>query len=146
MEKTVILQLKNITKKFGTKVIANNNVSLDVYKGEILSILGENGCGKSTLIKQIMNHNENIRLGSRVKIGYIEQDITFEDESLEVIEEARKFFIGSEENLRSALVRFLFYSEGIHTRLNKLSGGENTICSLIKLIFIEPDILFLDEI
>ncbi|MBO5290131.1 MAG: ATP-binding cassette domain-containing protein, partial [Clostridia bacterium] len=53
MEKTVILQLKNITKRFGSKVIANNNVSLDVYKGEILSILGENGCGKTTLMNMI---------------------------------------------------------------------------------------------
>ena len=53
MDKTVILQLKNITKKFGTKVIANNNVSLDVYKGEILSILGENGCGKTTLMNMV---------------------------------------------------------------------------------------------
>ena len=53
MEKTVILQLKNITKKFGAKVIANNNVSLDVYKGEILSILGENGCGKTTLMNMV---------------------------------------------------------------------------------------------
>ena len=53
MEKTVILQLKNITKRFGSKVLANNNVSLDVYKGEILSILGENGCGKTTLMNMI---------------------------------------------------------------------------------------------
>ena len=53
MDKTVILQLKNITKKFGSKVIANNNVSLDVYKGEILSILGENGCGKTTLMNMV---------------------------------------------------------------------------------------------
>ena len=53
MDKTVILQLKNITKKFGAKIIANNNVSLDVYKGEILSILGENGCGKTTLMNMV---------------------------------------------------------------------------------------------
>ena len=53
MEKTVVLQLKNITKRFGSKVLANNNVSLDVYKGEILSILGENGCGKTTLMNMI---------------------------------------------------------------------------------------------
>ena len=66
-------------------------------------VYGRSGCGKSTLIKQIINHNESIRLGSKIKIGYIEQDITFEDENLEVIELARKYFIGSEENLRSAL-------------------------------------------
>ena len=40
------IQLKNVTKRFGSKVVANNNVSLSVYKGEILSILGENGSGK----------------------------------------------------------------------------------------------------
>ena len=60
MDKTVILQLKNITKKFGAKVIANNNVSLDVYKGEILSILGENGCGKTTLFNALTGANQRV--------------------------------------------------------------------------------------
>ena len=89
------------------------NANLFIRYKEKVCIMGKNGTGKSTLIKQILNKNENIRLGSRIKIGYIEQDITFEDENLEVIQEARKYFIGSEENLRSALVRFLFYSEGV---------------------------------
>ena len=65
--------------------------------------------------------------------------------SLEVIEEARKFFIGSEENLRSALVRFLFYSEGIHTRLNKLSGGERLRLKLFCLMQQDNNLLILDE-
>ena len=121
------------------------NANLFIRFKEKVCIMGKNGCGKSTLIKQIMNHNENIRLGSRVKIGYIEQDITFEDENIEVIEEARKYYIGSEENLRSALVRFLFYSEGIHTRLNKLSGGERLRLKLFCLMQQENNLLILDE-
>ena len=49
----VALELKGITKAFGSKVIANNNVDLTVYHGEILAILGENGCGKTTLMNMI---------------------------------------------------------------------------------------------
>ncbi len=52
MEKTVAIQLKNITKTFG-EVVANNKVDLSIYKGEILSILGENGSGKTTLMNMI---------------------------------------------------------------------------------------------
>ena len=47
------LQLKHITKRFGRDVLANDDVSLDVYKGEVLAILGENGCGKTTLMNMV---------------------------------------------------------------------------------------------
>ncbi len=52
MEKQPIIQLENITKVFG-KVVANRNVTMDIRKGEILSVLGENGCGKTTLMNMI---------------------------------------------------------------------------------------------
>ena len=47
------IELKNITKRFGTKVVANDKVNLILRKGEILSLLGENGSGKTTLMKMI---------------------------------------------------------------------------------------------
>ena len=52
MEKTVALEMKNVSKYFGT-LAANKNVDLTVYRGEILAILGENGCGKTTLMNMI---------------------------------------------------------------------------------------------
>ncbi len=54
MDKPIVLQLKDITKRFGTKVVANDHVDLDLRKGEILSILGENGSGKTTLMNMII--------------------------------------------------------------------------------------------
>ncbi len=139
-----IVELNRFNYTIGDKELFKN-ANLFIRFNERVCIMGKNGCGKSTLIKQIINNNENIRLGSRIKIGYIEQDITFEDETKEVIEEARKYFIGSEENLRSALVRFLFYSEGIHTRLNKLSGGERLRLKLFCLMQQDNNLLILDE-
>ena len=139
-----IVEFNRFSYSIGDKELFKN-ANLFVRYKEKVCIMGKNGCGKSTLIKQIMNRNESIRLGSKIKIGYIEQDITFEDENLEVIELARKYFIGSEENLRSALVKFLFYSEGIHTRLNKLSGGERLRLKLFCLMQQDNNLLILDE-
>ena len=51
--KEPIVKMRNITKRFGTKVIANDKVWLDIYRGEILSILGENGSGKTTLMNML---------------------------------------------------------------------------------------------
>ena len=52
MSKTAALELKNISKSFGS-VVANKNVDLTLYKGEILALLGENGSGKTTLMNMI---------------------------------------------------------------------------------------------
>ena len=53
LEKKCAIRMENITKRFGSKVIANKNVNLDLYEGEILSLLGENGSGKTTLMNML---------------------------------------------------------------------------------------------
>ena len=108
-------------------------------------IIGENGCGKSTLIKQILKNNSaNITIGPNVKIGYILQQISF-DEDIRVLEYARKFFIGDESQLRSVLSKFYFYGEFVYKKINKLSGGEKVRLKLFELIYNKSNFIILDE-
>lgn len=139
-----IIELKRFNYKIGNKELFNNADLLIKYQDKVC-IMGPNGSGKSTLIKEIINKNNQIKIGSNIKIGYIPQEIIFEDENKTLIEEARKYFNGYEEHLRSALVKFLFYSEGIYTRLNKLSGGERLRLKLFCLMQQDNNLLIMDE-
>ena len=108
--------------------------------------MGKNGTGKSTLIKAIIiNNNPSIKLGSNIKIGYISQDFIFENDSLNVFEEARKYFEGEDSQLRSALHKFMFYSDNIFKRISKLSGGEKLRLKLFCLMQKDTNFLILDE-
>ena len=139
-----IISFEKFSLSIGEKELLKDTKCFIQYK-EKVCIMGPNGTGKSTLIKEIIKGNSQIKIGTNVKIGYIPQNILFEDETISVIEEARKYFIGYEEHLRSALTKFLFYSEGIYTKLNKLSGGERLRLKLFCLMQQDSNLLILDE-
>ena len=108
-----------------------------------LLITGDPGVGKSTFIKEILSNDKY--LGSNIKLCYIPQEITFEDDNLSILEEARKYFIGIEQHLRSALFKFLFVGENIHKKIKYLSGGEKVRLKLFCLIQKNYNFLILDE-
>ena len=139
-----IIELDNYDMSIGDRKLFNKVNLLIRYK-ERICLMGKNGTGKSTFIKHLINRDENIKIGPHIKIGYIPQEIVFENENISVIEEARKYFEGYEEHLRSALVKFLFYSDGIYTRLNMLSGGERLRLKLFCLMQEDNNLLVLDE-
>ena len=139
-----IIMINNYCYTIGNKELFKNANTSIKYQEKVV-LIGSNGSGKSTLIKKIISNDNNIKIGSNIKIGYISQDIKFENEELTVIEEARKFFEGYEEHLRSALVKFLFYSEGIYTKINKLSGGEKLRLKLFCLMQEDNNLLIMDE-
>ncbi len=166
MDKTVILQLKNITKKFGTKVIANNNVSLDVYKGEILSVLGENGCGKTTLMNmvagiyypdsgKILINGEEVVIRSprdafEHKIGMIHQHFKL----IDIFSAAQNVALGIENekfNLKEVKNRIndMAKKYGFHINLDKkiyeMSVSEKQTVEILKVLYRGADILILDE-
>ncbi len=119
-------------------------INLRICYGEKVCIIGHNGCGKTTLLKKIMNDSTNIKLGSNVKIGYIPQQINFLDDET-VLDYARKFFHGYEEHLRSALCKFHFYGEDVFKKVTKLSGGEKVRLKLFSLMQDNCNFIILDE-
>lgn len=127
-------------------------VSFDVLFKDRTCLMGKNGCGKSTLIKHIIDlyngesHDGNdIKIGSNVLIGYIPQVIEFDDDTKKLLEVARKTFNGTETQLRSSLAKFLFYGNDVFKRVNMLSGGEKVRLKLFELMQQNINFLIMDE-
>ncbi len=139
-----VLIIKDLNISFDNKVIFNN-ASLELYFKERVALIGSNGSGKSTLIKQILNNNDSIKIGTNIVIGYIPQEIIFEDENISVLEEARKYYNELDCYLRSALFKFLFVDESIFKKLKALSGGERVRLKLFCLMQQRANFLILDE-
>ncbi len=147
----------NIDKRSGNKVLEIKNYNLSInnnilikdinltinYKDKVC-IIGDNGCGKTTLLKAIMNTDNNILIGSNIKIGYIPQQINFK-ENKTILEYARHYFIGEESHLRSALNKFYFCGENIFKNITKLSGGEKVRLKLFTLLQENCNFIILDE-
>ena len=140
-----VLTIDNLNLNIGNKELLVNS-SMSVYYKERVCLLGKNGTGKTTLIKNIMNNtHDNIKLGANISIGYIPQEIRFDNEELTVYEFVREFFVGSESELRSKLYRFYFNDESIFKKLKTISGGEKVRIKLLELILKKANFLILDE-
>ena len=166
MEQNVALELKNITKTFGS-VVANKNVSLKVGKGEILSILGENGSGKTTLMNmvsgiyypdsgQIFVDGEEVVIASpkdafRYKIGMIHQHFKL----VNVFTAAENIILGLEDEKGFDVPKYIDRINEIteqygfeldpHKKIYEMSVSEKQTVEIIKVLFRGADILILDE-
>lgn len=125
-------------------IILFDNVELNIKYQEHVCVLGKNGSGKSTLIKEILNGNNNIVMGTNINIGYIPQEIIF-DNNNRVYDIARKYYNGDESHLRSSLNKFLFSKDNIFKKVSNLSGGEKVRLKLFCLMQQNINFLILDE-
>ncbi|MCL2859564.1 MAG: ATP-binding cassette domain-containing protein [Oscillospiraceae bacterium] len=145
---------KQVVNVEGLSVILGDNIILDsanfdVRYGEKVCIVGNNGSGKSTLIKTIMGEVEpldgNVKVGDSVIIGYIPQEIKFEDDNATILDTFRKDFNGDETRLRATLAKFMFYGENVFKKVGSLSGGEKVRLQLACLMQKDVNCIIMDE-
>ena len=140
-----VMVISNLDLKIGNKELLRNS-HMEVYYKERVCLMGKNGAGKTTLIKNILNNtHDNIKLGTNIKIGYIPQEIRFDNEDLTIYGHMRKIFVGSESELRSKLNQFYFTTDNIDKKVKNLSGGEKVRLKLLELILKNANFLILDE-
>ena len=143
-----ILVIKNLNKSYGENIIFRN-FNMGVYGGEKVQLKGKNGSGKSTLIKIILGKDNDfsgeIKINPSVKIGYIPQEIKFNNESDTILQYFLKDYRGSETEVRTFLARYMFYGDNIFKRLKELSGGERVRLLIAKLVIKQTNFLILDE-
>ncbi len=105
--------------------------------------------GKSTLIKIILGadteFNGNIKLNPSVKIGYIPQEIKFDNEKETIFDFFSKEYNKSQTEIRTYLAKYMFFGNNVFKRLEELSGGERVRLLLAKLVIKETNFLILDE-
>lgn len=140
-----VLTINKLNLNIGSRELLTNS-NMEIYYKDRVCLMGKNGTGKTTLIKNIINNtHENIKIGVNAKIGYIPQEIRFDNEELTVYEYMRGIFVGSESELRSKLYRFYFGEEDIDKKLKSISGGEKVRIKLLELILEHANFLILDE-
>ncbi len=125
-------------------------VSFDLYRGQKLAVIGENGIGKSTLLKTLVNKLEKIggksEFGHNVEIGYFDQQMALLDSEKTVFDDfASAFPLLTTTEIRNSLAAFMFCGEDVFKTINMLSGGEKVRLQLAKILKKGPNFLVLDE-
>ncbi len=144
-----VLSVKNLSKSYGNHLLFSD-ISFEVKRGEKIGIIGNNGTGKTTILK-IINGLTNsdsgeYTLGSKVNIGYYDQEhhvLTMENTLFEEISDAYPDMTITE--IRNVLAAFLFTGDDVFKHISELSGGERGRISLAKLMLSEANFLILDE-
>ena len=145
----IIFELENVGKAYGEKQIYDN-VSFFVNRGEKIAFVGQNGQGKTTLARAMvdgLNHTGSIKLGHNVEVGYFAQNqAEVLNEKWTVLEEAE--YASTEETrkqVRDVLGAFLFSGEAVEKKVSVLSGGERNRLALAKLLLKPFNVLVMDE-
>lgn len=144
-----VMQVHDLSKGFDGQILFKN-VSFEIKRGEHVAIIGDNGTGKTTLLK-IINELVSadtgvIKLGTNVEIGYYDQEhhvLHMEKTLFEEISDDYPYLTNTE--IRNTLAAFLFTGEDVFKKISTLSGGERGRVSLAKLMLSEANFLILDE-
>ena len=144
-----VLTIRDLSKSFGTTHLFSH-VDMEVKRGERVAIIGNNGTGKTTILKIINSmlpaDSGTITLGSKVHIGYYDQEHHVLHMEKTVFEEVQDAYPNlTNTQVRNILAAFLFTGDDVFKRISDLSGGERGRVSLAKLMLSEANFLILDE-
>ncbi|WP_395049996.1 ABC-F family ATP-binding cassette domain-containing protein [Flavobacterium sp.] len=145
----VVIEAEDVTKKYGDKTILKD-ISLLVERGSKIAFVGQNGQGKSTFMKAIVNEFEyqgSIKLGHNVQVGYFAQNqaeyLDGEITLLQTMEDAASDT--NRSKVRDMLGSFLFRGDEVEKKVKVLSGGERNRLALCKLLLQPINVLVMDE-
>ena len=143
-----VLSVKDLV--IGYQDIPLSKVSFNLYKGQKLAIIGENGKGKSTLIKTLMGIIPKISgkftYGYNVNKEYFDQQMEFLNDENTVFDEYLQAFPTEDpQQVRNILGTFMFSGEDVFKKIKVLSGGEKVRLQLCKILRKSPNLLILDE-
>lgn len=144
-----VLTVRDLSKSFGDNHLFSH-VDIDLQRGERLAIIGNNGTGKTTLLKIINDmlpaDSGEIRLGSKVHIGYYDQEHQVLHMEKTLFDELQDTYPDlNNTRIRNVLAAFLFTGDDVFKRIKDLSGGERGRISLAKLMLSNANFLILDE-
>ncbi|MEI3612275.1 ribosomal protection-like ABC-F family protein [Pseudogracilibacillus sp. SO30301A] len=143
-----VIMLKDVSKSFVDKNLFQK-VNMHIAFRNRVAIIGENGTGKSTLLKLILQElaadEGEVRIGSNVKIGYLSQHVFSGLKNETVLEAFRDEVSVTEGEARGILARFMFYGYAVFQEVSSLSGGERMRLRLAQLMYQDVNLLILDE-
>ena len=143
-----VIKIIDISKSYDTKQLFND-INFTLFYKDSLCILGENGTGKSTILKIIINEMKSdggeVKIGSNVKIGYLPQEVSFDKEDISIVDYFSYNYAISIGEARKELANILFTGDDVYKHISTLSGGEKSRLKLGMLIYEKVNTLILDE-
>ncbi len=140
----VVIEGKGLNKSFGEKVIFKD-AQFYIENGAKVGLIGPNGCGKTTLLKMILNQESPIKIAPNVRIGYFSQELSILEENKSILDNVMAESVYGESFVRILLARLLFKGDSVYKKVRVLSGGERVKASFAKIICSDFNLLILDE-
>ena len=144
-----VLAVNELRKAYGNLSLFTN-LNFEIKRGEKVAIIGNNGTGKTTILKiingQVMPDGGEVKLGTKVKVGYYDQEHQVLNPDKTLFDELQDTYPHLDNTaVRNILAAFLFTEDDVFKRIKDISGGERGRVSLAKLMLSEANLLILDE-